>query len=89
MKNQVCFNLNQALAVFHDSYDLRLQMRPCELNNSLISWEGSYDVSKKILIEEIQKVKISWKTSYLVTRRTSHCGSNVLKNGVRIGKFDA
>ena len=75
--------------VTFDFYDYKLQTRPYEFNNALVSCEGSYDASKKVLNEEIYKVKISWKTSYLATRRTSHCGSNVLKNGVRIGKFDA
>ena len=53
------FKPRKALAVFHDSYDLRLQMRLYKLNNSLISWEGSCDTSKKILIEKIQEVKIA------------------------------
>ena len=61
------FKPRKALAVFNDSYDLRLQMRPYELNNSLILWEGYYDTSKKIFIEEIQEVKIAWKTSHHVT----------------------
>ena len=61
------FKPRKALAIFNDSYDLRLQMRPYELNNSLILWEGYYDSANKILIEEIQKVKIAWKTSHHVT----------------------
>ena len=55
----------------------------------MLSWEGSYNASKKVLNEEIHEVKISWRTSYLLTWRTSHCGSNVFKNDLRIGKLDA
>ena len=39
------FKPRKALAIFNDSYDLRLQMRP-------------YDASKKILIEEIDVNKL-------------------------------
>ena len=52
------FKSRKVLAIFHDSYDLRLQMRSYELNNALISWEGSYGTSKNILNKEIQEVKI-------------------------------
>ena len=83
------FKIREALVVFKDSYDLRLQMRPYELNNSLISCEGSYDATKKILIEEIQEVKIAWKTSYLITWSTSNCNSIILKNDTKLDKLDA
>ena len=42
------FKPRKALAVFSDSYGLRLKIRPYELNNSLILWEGYYDTSKNI-----------------------------------------
>ena len=83
------FKPRKALAIFNDSYDLRLQMRPFELNNSLIPWEGYYDASKKILIKEIKEVKIPWKTSYLVTWSTSNCDSTILKNDLKFDKLDS
>ena len=54
--SMLIFKPREALAVIHDSYDLRFQIRPYVLNTF-----------KKLLNEEIQKVKIAWKTSYLVT----------------------
>ena len=53
------FKQMKTLAVLHDYYDLKLQMRPYELNNALISWEGSYGASNNILNKEIQEVKIA------------------------------
>ena len=75
--------------ITYGSYDYKLQIRLYEFNNTLISWEESYDTPNKVLNKEIHEVKFFWKTSYLVTWRISHCGSNILKNDVRINKLDA